>query len=190
MYETEKIGYGNSSVAECLAECLGNAVVLAFKAQGHHWNVMGEDFTQFHDFFGKIYDDVYGSVDPLAENMRKLGALSPHRLTDFLALTSMDESECGCDAMKMCADLLMANDVMLDSLNDCFAAASAANQQGIADFIAGRLDMHQKWKWQLTSHMWRPVVASCSMCAVGCSCPAANTGICTCSMSCTCTSCH
>lgn len=146
-------GVGDPAVAECLADSLGNAVVMSFKAQGHHWNVMGPDFSQFHDFFGKIYEDVYGSIDPLAENMRKLGALAPFRLAEFAALSSIEEMDCGCDCMSMCNDLYMANEVMLNSLNDCFAAANSANQQGIADFIAGRIDMHQKWAWQLRSHL-------------------------------------
>jgi starvation-inducible DNA-binding protein len=149
------IGYGTGdpAVAECLADSLGNAVVMSFKAQGHHWNVMGPDFSQFHKFFGKIYEDVYGSIDPLAENMRKLGALAPFRLAEFAALSSVEDMGCGCDAMMMCADLYAANEVMLKSLNECFDTASAAKQQGIADFIAGRIDMHQKWAWQLHAHM-------------------------------------
>jgi starvation-inducible DNA-binding protein len=187
--KTEMIGFGESSVAECLAECLGNAVVMAFKAQGHHWNVMGEDFTQFHDFFGDIYEDVFSSVDPMAENMRKLGALSPFKLHDFLHLSGIEERECGCDAMSMCADLLMANDVMLSSLNDCFAAAETANQQGIADFVASRIDMHQKWRWQLSAHLWRTVQA-CAVCAAGCGCAGANGGVCACGGGCMCKACH
>lgn len=153
--DMQPIGYGvgDPAVAECLADSLGNAVVMSFKALGHHWNVMGPDFTQFHGFFSAIYEDVYGSLDSLAENMRKLGAIAPHRLGEFAALSSIEDMDCGCDAMSMCNDLYMANNVMINSLNDCFAAASAANQQGIADFIAGRIDMHQKWAWQLRAHL-------------------------------------
>lgn len=157
MYKEEMnpIGYGvgDQAVAESLAECLGNAVVLAFKAQGHHWNVMGPDFTQYHDFFGEIYEDVYGSIDPLAENLRKLGALAPYRLSEFASLTSIEDMECGCSPMSMCNDLFVANNMMIDCLKETFAAADAANQQGIADFIAGRIDMHQKWAWMLRAHL-------------------------------------
>lgn len=157
MYKKEMypIGYGTGdpAVAECLAECLGNAVVMTFKAQGHHWNVMGPYFTQYHDFFGDIYEDVYSSLDPMAENLRKLGALAPYKLNDFLSLTSLEDLACGCDPLLMCHDLAVANEVIIDSLNECFKAAEAANQQGIADFIAGRIDMHQKWAWMLKAHL-------------------------------------
>ena len=46
---------------------LGNTFIMYFKSHSYHWNVEGHHFRQFHDFFGEIYDDVYGAVDPLAE---------------------------------------------------------------------------------------------------------------------------
>ena len=139
----------NEALVSCLKDCLSNAFVMSLKAHGHHWNVTGECFNHFHDFFGHIYEDVNSSIDPLAENIRKRDAMTPYFLSDFATMTSMEDVEVGGNAMAMCKDLLTANDIMLDSLNDCFATASAANDQGIADFISGRLDMHMKWRWQL-----------------------------------------
>jgi HK97 family phage prohead protease len=40
--------------------------------------------------------------------------------------------------------------MILDELSDAFDCASMYNQQGIANFLAGRIDSHQYWKWQLT----------------------------------------
>jgi hypothetical protein len=51
----------------------------------------------------------------------------------------------------MANDLASANDMVLESLNKAFAAANEDNQQGIANFIAERIDSHQKWRWQLKS---------------------------------------
>lgn len=143
------------AVAECLADTLGNAVVLYFKAHGHHWNVKGKHFSQFHDFFAMIAGDVYSSFDGIAENIQKLdvGMNAPYRLVEFARLTSMEDMEVGNNAAAMLADLFAANTMMLHSLNDCFATATAANCQAIADFIAGRLSMHEKWDWQLKSYM-------------------------------------
>jgi starvation-inducible DNA-binding protein len=120
---------------------------------------MGTHFSQFHKFFAMIYEDIDSSLDPLAENMRKLGAMAPFRLSEFMSLSSIEDANCGCDPLLMCADLHAANEVVLASLNDCFAAASAANQQGIADFIASRIDMHQKWAWQLKAHLVSPDIS-------------------------------
>lgn len=140
-------------VVNCLATCLSNAVVLTFKAQGAHWNVEGTDFSEFHEFFGEIYTDVYGSIDPLAENMRKLDSTAPFRLIEFARLTEIQDAEVGKDAMTMCRDLLASNDVMIASLDRLFAISSEQNEQGVADFAAGRIDTHKKWRWQLRAHL-------------------------------------
>jgi DNA-binding ferritin-like protein len=42
---------------------------------------------------------------------------------------------------------------MIDVLNTCFASAEAENQQGIANFIAERLDAHGKHGWMLRSFL-------------------------------------
>jgi starvation-inducible DNA-binding protein len=44
------------------------------KAHYFHWNVEGPDFKEYHDLFGVIYEEVYGSIDDFAENIRKLGS--------------------------------------------------------------------------------------------------------------------
>jgi len=49
----------------------------------------------------------------------------------------------------MAKALLTANESVIKTLNDVFKKATKADQQGIADFISGRIDMHQKWAWQL-----------------------------------------
>lgn len=143
----------NEELVEQLSNSLGNAVVLYFKAHGHHWNVVGNDFSQFHDFFASIYEDIYSSLDPLAENIRKLGAIAPFRLVEFARLSDIQDAMTGQNAMSMTKDLYDSNEIMLVSLDKSFAIANATNEQGIANFIAERIDMHKKWRWQLNAFL-------------------------------------
>ena len=53
----------------------------------------------------------------------------------------------------MIEELLANNQQMIDLLNRCFAEAEQENQQGIADFVAGRLSQHGKYHWQLRSYL-------------------------------------
>jgi starvation-inducible DNA-binding protein len=140
-------------LVEALARLLGDNVVFYTKAHGHHWNVMGRDFSQFHDFFSDIYEDAFAQFDPVAENIRKIGALSPYRLSDFANLSSMSDMEVGSDALLMCQDLLEANNILIESINVAFKIASDSDEQGIADYLAGRDDEHKKLRWKLTSYL-------------------------------------
>ena len=45
------------------------------------------------------------------------------------------------------------NEAMLVALNNTFAAADAAGEQGVANFIAERIDAHQKISWMLKSSL-------------------------------------
>jgi starvation-inducible DNA-binding protein len=52
---------------------------LAFKgaSQLAHWNVVGKDFYQLHQLFGKIYEILEGQTDTFAEQARGLGIEIP-----------------------------------------------------------------------------------------------------------------
>lgn len=207
-------------LVNALAENLSNAVVLYFKAHGHHWNVMGPDFAEFHDFFEEIYADVLAQFDPIAENMRKMGALAPFRLYDFENMNQMQDMDVASDPMLMVRDLYEANNVMIESINNAFKIASELDEQGIADYLAGRDDMHKKWRWQLQSYLSPvagrpsplgkdsaaqpleagevPVVEQlmddgdgCPLCGPGnCTCPGCEGGLCLCDEGCSCHMCH
>lgn len=151
MYRNESMN--QSSLTSILATTLSDVVVMYFKAHGHHWNVTGPDFAQFHSFFSEIYEDVYGSIDPMAENMRKLGANAPYRLQEFAMMATIADAEVGNNAQAMLADLMDANEGVLSSLNNAFEEATNENEQGIANFIAERLDQHEKWRWQISAFL-------------------------------------
>jgi DNA-binding ferritin-like protein len=53
----------------------------------------------------------------------------------------------------MLEELLSDNTQVIDLLNQCFAEAEQENQQGIANFIAERLDAHGKHGWMLRSFL-------------------------------------
>ena len=78
---------------------LQNAAKIAFasefsfylKAHNYHWNVTGPLFPQLHELFGKIYEEVYGSIDDFAENIRKLDTFVPASHIKFNMLSRVDD---------------------------------------------------------------------------------------------------
>ena len=143
---------------EELTELLADVVSFYFRAHGAHWNVKGADFSEYHKLFLKIYEDVYESIDPIAENLRKLGSIAPFTLGSFMALRTIDDAPAILqDPIALANDLLVANDIIIDELSDAFDCATLYNQQGVANFLAGRIDSHQFWKWQLTASLGQEV---------------------------------
>jgi starvation-inducible DNA-binding protein len=140
-----------SKLTDSLNVLMANVVTEYFVAHGYHWNVEGQDFSQYHSLFEDIYTDIYSSIDPIAENLRKLGEYAPFTLGKFTDLRTVESKEVKPEPKLMAKALLKLNEEVLAQLVDTFKVANDANEQGIANFLAERIDMHQKWSWQLTA---------------------------------------
>lgn len=141
-------------LVEKLSKLLSDVVTAKAIAQGYHWNVKGVEFTQMHEFFGEIYEDLDSAVDPLAEHIRTLGYDAPYFLTDFVEMSSIkDEPRLYGDCVEMLESLLNINTIVNMCVLSAFDLATACNEQGIADFLAGRDAAHKKFGWQLRSSL-------------------------------------
>ena len=140
-------------LADNLKTLLASNFAYYLKAQGFHWNVEGPDFGELHDFFQGIYEDAYSALDPTAEYIRALGDYAPGSFERFVELTKIQGQTKIPRARLMLEELLANNGQMLDLLNQVFQVATEENQQGIANFIAERIDAHQKHGWMLRSYL-------------------------------------
>lgn len=125
------------------------------KAHQFHWNVEGEDFLQYHDLFGKIYEEVYGSIDDFAEKIRSLGSYVPGSYTRYSMLSKIEDEEQILPKDQMVAELLQDNERMLVIFKKVFDASESEHEHGFSDFIAGRMDAHRKHGWMLKASMKR-----------------------------------
>jgi starvation-inducible DNA-binding protein len=140
---------GMEQLIAMLKELLADTVAIKFKAHGYHWNVETDDFPQYHEFFGDIYQDYDSAIDPLAEWIRMLGDYAPFKLSRFNELSTLPETQVTSDHEAMSMDLYLANEIMLNKFQNAFDMATANRQQGLANFFADRQTAHQKWSWQL-----------------------------------------
>jgi len=138
-------------LAENLKVLLASVNSLSIKAQNFHWNVEGDNFPQYHEYLGNFYEEVYSAVDKIAEYIRTLDSYSPGSLTRYTELTIIQDQLKIPRAELMFVELFEDNGKMIELLNHCFSSATEENKQGIANFIAERLDAHEKHQWQLRS---------------------------------------
>jgi starvation-inducible DNA-binding protein len=140
-------------LSDLLKQLLATQYAFVIKAQFFHWNVEGPDFSQYHKFFGKVYEEVYEALDPTAEYIRILEEYTPGSFERFQELSLIGGQTKVPRARLMITELLADNQTLIDLLNQCFDAAEAEDQQGIADFVAGRIDAQGKHGWMLKSFL-------------------------------------
>ena len=136
-------------LVDTLKTTLADTFVLYFKAHSYHWNVEGSDFAQYHDFIGNFYQDIYGSVDSIAELIRTLDAYAPTSLARLQALTQMDEEENIPSAREMLTRLRQDNDKYLAQLVKTYNEAETASEFGVSNHIQDRIQTHEKHAWML-----------------------------------------
>lgn len=121
------------------------------KAHNFHWNVEGPAFPQLHELFGKIYEEVYGSIDTFAEEIRATGAYTPGSFAKFSVLSLVDDEQENIPAESMLVELLQDSEKMEEMFKIVFRAAEELGQHGLSDFLASRQDAHAKHSWMLRS---------------------------------------
>jgi starvation-inducible DNA-binding protein len=138
-------------LVDTLKTTLADTFVLYFKAHSYHWNIEGPDFAQYHKFTGKFYEDVFGSVDSIAELIRTMDAYAPTSLARLQALTQMDEEENILTAKEMLVKLRQDNDKYLAQLMKAYNEAETASEIGVSNHIQDRIQAHEKHAWMLRS---------------------------------------
>lgn len=129
-----------------------NTFTLYFKTASYHWNVESPDFQQYHDFFGDMYAEIYGTVDAFAEFIRTLEAYAPISLNEINRYKSIAEDIIKPSSVdEMLNNLYRDNSIVIDSLDATFKEAMDSNEQGFANYIADRLAAHKKHAWKLRS---------------------------------------
>lgn len=137
-----------TGLIEALKQYQANTVVMSSTAHGFHWNVEGPLFTEFHEFFDEIYTDVDGSLDTISEWLRKLGAYAPYTLPDFLTYQNFPVSTSeSTSPLAMTRVLMEMNEKLIEDIKNMFDIATQEREQGLANFLADRHNMHKKWSW-------------------------------------------
>lgn len=132
-----------------------NTFIFYTKAHGYHWDVEGILFDQFHSFFEELYTDLWESVDDWAEWLRRLGSKASFDVMSALSTSNIkyDLNSDISNPVPMLQSLLNSNNIMINDLKNAFPIATAANEEGAANFIAERIDVHQKWGWKLSASL-------------------------------------
>lgn len=139
------------SLTELMKKVLADTFALYLKSHNYHWNVEGIYFNQLHLFFGDLYTELHGAIDLIAENIRVLDSYSPGSFKRFSELTSIEDEVLVPNCHEMISNLERDNKIVLNTLNIALKFAEREDNQGIINFLAGRIEIHDKHGWMLRS---------------------------------------
>ncbi len=138
-------------LVQALKVVLANHYAYSLKAQNFHWNVEGPDFHQYHGLFADIYEEVYGSVDVIAERVRTLGAYTPGSFSRYSELSQIEDQIEIPNAQSMIQKLLSDIQVIQTTIKTCYDLAEQSGNHGLSNLMAERQDAFAKHAWMLTA---------------------------------------
>jgi starvation-inducible DNA-binding protein len=132
---------------------LADTFAMYLKAHMFHWNVTGQNFPQLHGFFGDLYAELHGAVDPIAEQLRTLDAYAPGSFKRFSDLTSIEDEVNVPSSMSMVSKLQEDNEKVIATLRKAYKLAESNDVPGLSNFLQDRIDIHWKHNWMLKAIM-------------------------------------
>ena len=132
-------------------EVLADTFVMYMKAHSYHWNVVGPNFPQYHEFLGNLYEELHGAVDPLAEHIRALNSLAPFSLSRVAELSNIIEDTKVVSTDVMFKNLQEANDILTQTITQTYELAEKEKACAYSNFLQDRLTAHAKHSWMLIS---------------------------------------
>ena len=138
-------------ISEGLSRVLADTYVLYGKTHGFHWNVTGPMFNSLHGMFDTQYNELWDSLDEIAERIRALGIPAPFGDSKLTQLATIKEADSIPAAMEMVAQLVADHEAVARTARSVFEIADAANDQPSADLLTQRLQVHEKTAWMLRS---------------------------------------
>ncbi len=80
------------AMADALNEILADSLVLFVKTKNFHWHVSGPHFRDYHLLFDEQAEQIFETVDDIAERVRKIGGTTLRSLSQALELTGLGEN--------------------------------------------------------------------------------------------------
>jgi starvation-inducible DNA-binding protein len=139
------------TLQEIMKKVLADTFALYLKAHNYHWNIEGINFSEYHAFFGNLYEELHDAVDPIAEEIRALDTYAPGSFRRYMEITEIEDELNVPSGVEMVRRLMNDNMKVIATLNMAFKLANQLDKQGLADFLAGRIDIHNKHQWMLRS---------------------------------------
>jgi starvation-inducible DNA-binding protein len=141
----------NEELINALKKVMADTFAMYYKAHSSHWNIEGPNFPQYHEFLQDLYNELWASVDDIAEKIRQLGGYAPSSLSELMSHTMVTENTGTYSDQEYLARLLDANNLVLASLLMSYKEAEAATEIGVSNFIQDRVMAHQKHGWMLNA---------------------------------------
>jgi starvation-inducible DNA-binding protein len=147
---TELTPHEVRAVTEAVNPLIADAFALYVKTKNFHWHLYGPHFRDYHVLFDEQADDILGSIDAMAERVRKIGGATIKSVGHISQLQTIeDDNDDLVDAKTMVKRLAEDNGKMAKAVHDTITLCDKNHDTATSNLLQDILDKTERRKWFL-----------------------------------------
>jgi starvation-inducible DNA-binding protein len=141
---------GVAAICEQLNILTADAFALLLKTKNFHWHVSGPHFRDYHLLLDDQAEQIFETIDPLAERVRKLGGETLRSISHIGRIQTLkDNNDEFVGPLDMLRELMADNKQFTASLRRCHETTEKNKDAATASVLETFIDDAEKRVWFL-----------------------------------------
>lgn len=140
-----------TDLIEKLTEVFNTNFVAYYRTHVAHVNIVGRNFYSDHKLLQKIYEELQGDIDTIAEFLRTLETVMPESLGTVIDGSQIADLDVYGSADELLAGVLTDLITLISLYRELELLAEEADEDQISNFAQDRETVFTKFNWMLRS---------------------------------------
>ena len=141
---------GVDKIVTALNGLVADAFALYVKTKNFHWHLSGPHFRDYHVMLDEQADQIFATIDPLAERVRKIGGTTLRSIGHISKLQSLKDSDAvRVPPLDMVKELLSDNKLVAKSMREAHALCDDNEDVATASLLEVYIDETERRMWFL-----------------------------------------
>jgi starvation-inducible DNA-binding protein len=137
-------------IADALNRLVADSFALYIKTKNFHWHMSGPHFRDYHLLLDEQGEQIYASIDPLAERVRKLGQRTVRSIGEIAKLSRVKDNEAEfVDPLDMLGELIADNKSCAAAMRKAHELCDELEDSGTAGLLETLIDETERRTWFL-----------------------------------------
>lgn len=138
------------AIVEALNPLIADSYALYIKTKNYHWHLAGSHFRDYHLLFDEHADQIFASIDPIAERVRRIGGTTIRSIGHIAQLQTVeDDDDDFVSPEQMINRLIEDNRQMAASQRNAIKVCDDNRDAATASILEPILDETEKRTWFL-----------------------------------------
>ena len=139
----------NDAIVQGLQKQVANAFIIYLNYKHYHWQTFGPLFRDLHLLFDEFAEEVYQTIDEMAERVRMIGQNPVSRIEEFQKTATVKSAKDSTNMQEMIGEANGNALLVIKEMREAIKTADEGNDPGTADVLTRFVQIHEKHQWWL-----------------------------------------